>query len=104
KKNLHIVNKKIAPDGFRRSTVLAGATAASASFPGPLISGRKNLAFNLDVFDELTDKSLLTATSIHWHGMFQKSTNWADGPAFVTQCPITSGHDFNYNFHVPDQA
>ena len=40
----------------------------------------------------------------HWHGFFQKGTAWADGPAFVTQCPITSGNSFRYDFDVPDQA
>ena len=40
----------------------------------------------------------------HWHGFFQKGTNWADGPAFINQCPIASGHSFLYDFQVPDQA
>ena len=40
----------------------------------------------------------------HWHGFFQKGTNWADGPAFVNQCPISSGNSFLYDFQVPDQA
>ena len=47
---------------------------------------------------------VLTSLSQHWHGFFQKGTNWADGPAFVNQCPISSGHSFLYDFHVPDQA
>ena len=40
----------------------------------------------------------------HWHGFFQKGTNWADGPAFVNQCPIASGNSFLYDFQVPDQS
>ena len=40
----------------------------------------------------------------HWHGFFQKGTNWADGPAFVNQCPIAPGHSFLYDFSVPGQA
>lgn len=36
--------------------------------------------------------------------MFQHGTTWADGPAFVSQCPIVSGDSFLYNFNVPDQA
>ncbi len=42
--------------------------------------------------------------SQHWHGFFQKGTNWADGPAFVNQCPIATGNSFLYDFQVPDQA
>ncbi|KAL0952845.1 hypothetical protein HGRIS_007070 [Hohenbuehelia grisea] len=47
---------------------------------------------------------MLKSTSIHWHGFFQKSSAWADGPAFVTQCPIAAGDSFLYEFSVPDQA
>ncbi|CAL1710149.1 unnamed protein product [Somion occarium] len=97
--DLHIVNKDIAPDGVLRPTVLAGGT-----FPGTLITGQKGDNFKLNVIDDLTDERMLTPTSIHWHGFFQKGTNWADGPAFVTQCPITSENSFLYDFNVPDQA
>ncbi|OJT13485.1 Laccase-3 [Trametes pubescens] len=96
---LDIVNKVIAPDGVARDTVLAGGT-----FPGPLITGKKGDNFRINVVDKLVNQTMLTATTIHWHGMFQHTTNWADGPAFVTQCPITTGHDFLYNFRVPDQT
>ncbi|KAJ7235142.1 Lac2 protein [Mycena haematopus] len=97
--SLEIVNKRIAPDGYSRSAVLAGGT-----FPGPLIKGNKGDRFLINVEDMLTDHSMVTDTSIHWHGLFQKGTNWADGPAWVTQCPIIPGHSFLYNFQVPDQA
>ncbi|CAL1710124.1 unnamed protein product [Somion occarium] len=97
--DLHIVNDNIAPDGFSRDVVLAGGT-----FPGPLITGHKGDNFKLNVIDDLTEASMLKSTSIHWHGFFQKGTNWADGPAFVNQCPITTQNSFLYNFDVPDQA
>ncbi|KAJ7254808.1 yellow laccase [Mycena rebaudengoi] len=97
--SIPIVNKVIAPDGFTRSTVLAGGT-----FPGPVIRGKKGDRFLLNVEDRLTDNTMLKSTSIHWHGFFQKGTSYADGPAFVTQCPITPEHSFLYDFKVPDQA
>ncbi|KAF7329657.1 Laccase I [Mycena kentingensis (nom. inval.)] len=96
---LPIVNRVIAPDGFSRSTVLAGGT-----FPGPLIRGNKGATFSLNVVDLLTDSTMLKSTSIHWHGFFQAGMPWEDGPAFVTQCPITPQHAFNYNFKAPGQA
>nr|AMJ39540.1 laccase 3 [Coriolopsis trogii] len=99
KTDLHIVNKVIAPDGYPRDTILAGGT-----FPGPLITGKTGDRFLVDVYDDLTNKTMTTPTSIHWHGLFQHNTNWADGAASVTQCPISSGHSFLYNFRVPDQA
>ncbi|KAF7364189.1 Laccase I [Mycena sanguinolenta] len=96
---LPIVNAHIAPDGFQRSSVLAGGT-----FPGPLIQANKGDTFAIDVVDALTDNTMLKSTSIHWHGIFQEGTNWEDGVAFVTQCPITPGQSFLYNFKAPDQA
>ncbi|KAF8075336.1 laccase [Lyophyllum atratum] len=103
--DLTISNANISPDGFPRPAVLAGGT-----FPGPVIRGRRGDRFALNVINELTDKSMLRSTSIcdehvkHWHGIFQHKTNWADGAAFVTQCPITPNDSFLYEFRVPDQA
>ncbi|KAG6334762.1 hypothetical protein ID866_4328 [Astraeus odoratus] len=96
---LEIANKVIAPDGFSRSAVLAGGT-----FPGPLLQAQKGDAFNLNVVNKLTDTSMNTTLSIHWHGIFQHQTNWADGTDFVTQCPIPPNESFLYKFTVPDQA
>ncbi|KAJ3981581.1 laccase 2 [Lentinula detonsa] len=102
--NLFIVNKELAPDGFQRSTVLAGFNSSGGTFPGPLISGNKGDRFSLNVTDLLTDPSMVRSTSVHWHGLFQKTTNYADGVAFVSQCPIAANHSFLYDFQVPDQA
>ncbi|KAH9172784.1 laccase [Lactarius sanguifluus] len=92
---LKIVNDNISPDGFPRAVTLAGGT-----FPGPLI----NAEFSIKVADKLEDKTMNLATSIHWHGLFQKHTNYVDGPSFVTQCPIIPDHSFLYDFKALDQA
>nr|CAR47803.1 multiple oxidase [Phlebia tremellosa] len=97
--DFHIVNAAIAPDGISRQAVLAEGT-----FPGPLITGNKGDNFQINVIDELTNATMLKSTTIHWHGFFQHGTNWADGPAFVNQCPIATGNSFLYNFNAPDQA
>ncbi|KAF5368804.1 hypothetical protein D9757_012284 [Collybiopsis confluens] len=73
--DLRIRNAFIQPDGFNRSGVLAGGV-----LPGPLIAGQKGDNFQLNVINELTDDTMFLSTSIHWHGLFQKGTNWADGP------------------------
>ncbi|KAI0673731.1 laccase [Trametes maxima] len=99
KGNLVISNAAIAPDGFNRDAIVVNGV-----FPSPLITGKKGDHFQLNVIDKLTNHTMLKTTSIHWHGFFQEGTNWADGPAFVNQCPIASGHSFLYDFHVPDQA
>ncbi|TFK34036.1 yellow laccase [Crucibulum laeve] len=102
--DLHIENKNISPDGFTRSAVLAGASAGGGVFPGPLITANKGDTFHLNVIDSLTDTTMLRATSIHWHGFFQKGSSWADGPAGVTQCPISPNHSFLYEFDSAGQA
>ncbi|GLB43342.1 putative multicopper oxidase family protein [Lyophyllum shimeji] len=96
---LVISNKVISPDGFPRAAVLAGGT-----FPGPVIIGKKGDRFRLNVVNQLTDKTMLLSTSIHWHGIFQRVRNWADGAAFVTQCPITPNSSFVYDFSVVGQT
>lgn len=37
------------------------------------------------------------------HGIRQLRTGWADGPAYITQCPIKPGHSYVYNFTVTGQ-
>ncbi|ESK87303.1 laccase [Moniliophthora roreri MCA 2997] len=102
--DLHVVNKQISPDGFQRDAVLAGGSSGTATFPGPVIKATKGNRFELNVIDELTDPTMDRSTSMHWHGIFQHGTNWADGAASVTQCPIIPGNSFQYRFSVPDQA
>jgi len=94
-----VVNEQIAPDGFSRISTLAWGT-----FPGPIIRANIGDELKLAVVDLLHSTSLDLATSIHWHGLFQKTTNYADGPAFVTQCPIVPDKYFVYDFKVPGQA
>ncbi|KAI0666083.1 laccase B [Trametes maxima] len=97
--DLTISNADVSPDGISRAAVLMNGV-----FPGPLIKGNKGDNFQLNVIDNLTNATMLKTTTIHWHGLFQHGTNWADGPAFVNQCPIASGNSFLYDFTVPDQA
>ncbi|KAJ7181599.1 laccase 2 precursor [Mycena crocata] len=92
-KTLKIVNKNISPDGFSRSAVLAGGT-----FPGTPITANKGDRLLINVVDSLTDPTMLRSTSIHWHGVFQQNTSWADGTSFVTQCPIAANNSFFYDF------
>ncbi|PCH44576.1 multicopper oxidase [Wolfiporia cocos MD-104 SS10] len=97
--SLDIVNADITPDGFTRQAVLADGV-----FPGPIISGNKGDTFQINVTDNLYNHTMNRTTTIHWHGIFQNRSNWADGPAFVTQCPISPGDSFLYNFSIPNQA
>ncbi|KAG1724261.1 laccase [Suillus lakei] len=89
----------IAPDGFERS-----ATLVNGIFPGPLITAQKGDSFAIEVVNELKDETMFKSTSVHWHGIYQNGTNYADGASFVTQCPIAQNHSFLHTFSVPNQA
>ncbi|KAF2290094.1 hypothetical protein GH714_002113 [Hevea brasiliensis] len=41
--------------------------------------------------------------SIHWHGLKQFRNGWADGPAYITQCPIKTGQSYTYDFNITGQ-
>ncbi|KIJ21199.1 laccase [Paxillus involutus ATCC 200175] len=89
---LHIGNEVIAPDGFNRS-----ATLINGVYPGPLIQAQKNDQLTFQTFNELTDDSMTLEASIH-------GSNWADGVAYVTQCPLHPTDTFVYNFTVTGQT
>ncbi|KAH7909939.1 laccase [Hygrophoropsis aurantiaca] len=97
--DLPIVNAKISPDGFEKMAILAGG-----SHPGPTITGNKGDTFKINVTNHLHDDHMLQATTVHWHGLFQRHQNQMDGLAFVTQCPITPNNSFLYNFNVGSQV
>ncbi|KAJ3321863.1 ferroxidase fet3 [Blyttiomyces sp. JEL0837] len=44
-----------------------------------------------------------TATSIHFHGLFQKGSTDMDGAAGTTQCPILPGRSYIYDFTITGQ-
>ncbi|KAK0430041.1 laccase lcc5 [Armillaria borealis] len=97
--DLVVSNGNVNPDGFERLGALA-----NSQIDGALITGNKGDIFQINVVNQLDNNTILQSTSIHWHGLFQKGTNWADGPAFVNQCPIVKGDSFLYTFDSTDQA
>ncbi|KAK7042868.1 multicopper oxidase/laccase [Favolaschia claudopus] len=97
--DLTLTNVDVAPDGFSRSAVTANGIV-----PGPVITGNKGDEFNINVINSLTDNTMLLSSSIHWHGLFQQNSSWADGASFVTQCPIAANDSFLYTFSSADQA
>lgn len=38
------------------------------------------------------------------HGVRQMRTGWADGPEFITQCPIRPGGAYTYRFTIQGQV
>lgn len=37
------------------------------------------------------------------HGLKQYRNGWADGPAYITQCPLQTGNSYVYDFNVTGQ-
>lgn len=94
--DLNIVNSLVSPDGGAARV----AILADGRVPGPLITAKRGDLLQVKVANELTDTSMTQGTSIHWHGFFQYRNAESDGTAWVTQCPISPGHDFTYNMTI----
>lgn len=77
----------VTADGVER-----GFMAINRKFPGPTIEICQGDLLVVDVDNHMTG----TSTSIHWHGILQPMTNYMDGVAMVTQCPITYYTSFRY--------
>ncbi|GMY10717.1 laccase-17 [Fagus crenata] len=70
----------------------------NGQFPGPRIVAREGDQLLIKVVNHVQNN-----ISIHWHGIRQLQTGWADGPAYVTQCPIQTGNSYVYNFTIIGQ-
>ncbi|KAM6576735.1 hypothetical protein CsatB_028572 [Cannabis sativa] len=68
----------------------------NGQFPGPTI--RANAGDTVVV--HLTNKLHTEGVVIHWHGIRQLGTPWADGTASISQCAINPGEVFTYRFLV----
>ncbi|KAK1396613.1 L-ascorbate oxidase [Heracleum sosnowskyi] len=68
----------------------------NGQFPGPTIRARVGDT----VVVELTNKLHTEGVVIHWHGIRQIGTPWADGTAAISQCAINPGETFMYKFIV----
>ncbi|RHZ82298.1 hypothetical protein Glove_109g258 [Diversispora epigaea] len=81
---------KLSPDGFERPV-----WSVNGQYPGPLIQANKGDRLVINVTNNFGDPA-----SIHWHGIFQRETNWYDGMSGQTQCPIPNRISFTYNYTV----
>ncbi|KAK0712397.1 iron transport multicopper oxidase FET3 [Lasiosphaeria miniovina] len=89
--NWNITWVRAAPDGFARPFV-----GINGQWPcAPLLVNLGDQV-KINVVNSLGNES----TAIHFHGIFQENTTYADGPAMVTQCPIQPGASFVYQFKV----
>ncbi|KAI0519057.1 hypothetical protein KFK09_006497 [Dendrobium nobile] len=67
-------------------------------YPGPTLYAREGDNVLVNVVNQVKYN-----VTIHWHGVRQLRTGWADGPAYITQCPIQPGQSYLYNFTITGQ-
>ncbi|MQL88644.1 hypothetical protein Taro_021215 [Colocasia esculenta] len=72
--------------------------AVNGRLPGPTIKVHQGDTLIIQVINRSPYD-----ISIHWHGIFQMLSGWADGPNYVTQCPIRPGGRYTYKFDVVGQ-
>ncbi|RVW49258.1 Laccase-17 [Vitis vinifera] len=72
--------------------------SVNGQFPGPPIIAREGDRVVVKVVNHVQNN-----VTIHWHGVRQLRSGWADGPAYVTQCPIQTGQTYVYNFTITGQ-
>ncbi|KAL3521263.1 hypothetical protein ACH5RR_019412 [Cinchona calisaya] len=70
----------------------------NGQFPGPTLEVNNGDSLEIKVINRAQYN-----ITIHWHGVRQMRTAWADGPEFVTQCPIRPGGSYIYRFTIQGQ-
>lgn len=70
----------------------------NGQYPGPTLEVNNGDTLAVKV----VNRARYNAT-IHWHGIRQMRTGWADGPEYVTQCPIRPGGSYTYRFTIEGQ-
>ncbi|XP_010491073.1 PREDICTED: laccase-12 [Camelina sativa] len=74
------------------------AITVNGMFPGPTLEVNNGDTLEVKVHNRARNN-----ITIHWHGVRQIRTGWADGPEFVTQCPIRPGKSYTYRFTIQGQ-
>ncbi|KAM7270699.1 hypothetical protein ACFE04_029913 [Oxalis oulophora] len=79
----------------------AGAGAVVGSPYSDLKNSNLIRTYNMTILSSLLN---MEAEFYKTHGIRQIRTGWADGPEFVTQCPIRPGGSYSYRFTVNGQV
>ncbi|PON75583.1 Laccase [Parasponia andersonii] len=91
--NFHITLKNITRLCNTKSII-----TVNGKFPGPRIVAREGDRVLIKVVNHVPNN-----VTIHWHGIRQLRSGWADGPSYITQCPIQSNQSYVYNFTIIGQ-
>ncbi|KAH7405545.1 hypothetical protein KP509_15G075100 [Ceratopteris richardii] len=72
--------------------------AVNGKFPGPTVRVKEGDHLIVNITNLVSDN-----VTIHWHGVRQILSAWADGPAYITQCPIQTNQSYVSRFRIVDQ-
>eukprot|EP00249_Psilotum_nudum_P002972 c16273_g1_i2 orf=185-1915(+) len=72
--------------------------SVNGQFPGPTAYVREGDTVIVNVTNLVSYN-----VTIHWHGVRQLLSAWADGPAYVTQCPLQTGRSYVHKFRIIGQ-
>jgi len=84
-----ITSSTVSPDCFQRNAVVV-----NKQLPGPAIYATLNDDIEVLVENRLEKDGF----AMHWHGIRQEGTPWADGTPGITQHPIPPGESRVYKF------
>ncbi|CAK9828077.1 Oxidoreductase OpS5 [Anthophora retusa] len=82
-------------DGFEKTLI-----PINRRLPGPKIE----VCLNDRIIVDVENAALGMEVTIHWHGIFQKGSQYYDGVPYLTQCPIPSSSTFRYDFIVENSG
>ncbi|KAL2899243.1 Laccase-3 [Bienertia sinuspersici] len=88
----------IKPTPVNRLCLTQHVMTVNGQFPGPTLHVHDGDTLIIKV----TNAGKYDIT-LHWHGVRQLRNPWADGPEYVTQCPIKPGGSYTYRFTIENQ-
>jgi hypothetical protein len=93
---LYYERANLSPDGFLKSVI-----TVNGLFPGPPIKTVVGDTVYITVYNKLPDNATL---SIHWHGISQEGSPWADGTAGISNCELEKGSNHTYIFDTTESG
>ncbi|KAK0628829.1 Cupredoxin [Bombardia bombarda] len=85
--NFNVAYATLSPDGVAKKMMVV-----NGQYPGPTIEGNWGDTISVRVCNSLPTNG----TGIHFHGVRQLNTNYADGTISQTECPIAPGDCHTY--------
>lgn len=89
----HALDQRPIPRG--RHCIFSTSSIAN-SYPKPLIEANWGDTIQVTVNNNISGPA--EGTAMHWHGINQQGTEWADGVPGVSMCPVPPGGSFTHTF------